>query len=80
MSNKTTLQRVQEATEDQLGVNLDTITPEANFVADLGADSLDTIELIMAFEEEFDLEIHDEEAELVKTVQQAVDLIDSKLN
>ncbi len=77
MSDKTTLQRVQEVIEDQLGVDTDAVKPEANIVADLGADSLDIIELIMAFEEEFDVEINDEEAEKIKTVQHAVELLDN---
>jgi acyl carrier protein len=63
---------------DQLGVEDDKVTPEANFQNDLGADSLDTVELVMAFEEEFDLEIPDEDAEGIATVQDAVNYILSK--
>ena len=54
------------------------VVPEANFVEDLGADSLDTVELIMAFEEEFDVEIPDTDAEKIKTVQDVIDYIESK--
>ncbi|MEG2587627.1 MAG: acyl carrier protein, partial [Cetobacterium sp.] len=62
---------------EQLGVDADQVTLEANFVEDLGADSLDTVELIMAFEEEFDVEIPDTEAEKIKTVQDVVNYIES---
>ncbi|MFY9394486.1 MAG: acyl carrier protein, partial [Halanaerobiales bacterium] len=55
------------------------VTPEASFIDDLGADSLDVVELVMAFEEEFDLEIPDEDAENIKTVQNAVDYIEENL-
>jgi len=60
---------------EQLGVDEGQVTPEASFVDDLGADSLDTVELVMALEEEFDTEIPDEEAEKITTVQQAIDYI-----
>ena len=60
---------------DQLGVSRDKVTPETHFINDLGADSLDTVELVMALEEEFETEIPDEEAEKITTVQQAVDYI-----
>ncbi len=60
---------------DQLGVKEEDVTPNASFVDDLGADSLDTVELVMALEEEFETEIPDEEAEKITTVQQAVDYI-----
>jgi acyl carrier protein len=63
---------------EQLDVNADEVTPEASFVEDLGADSLDQVELVMAFEEEFDIEIPDEEAEKITTVQAAVTYIESK--
>ena len=62
---------------DQLSVDEALVTPEASFTADLGADSLDTVELVMAFEEEFGCEIPDEEAEKIQTVQDAVNYIDS---
>lgn len=64
---------------DQLEVDADQVTPEANFQDDLGADSLDTVELVMALEEKFDIEIPDEEAENILTVQAAVDYIESQI-
>ena len=67
--------RVKKIIVDQLGVEEELVTPEASFVDDLGADSLDTVELVMALEEEFETEIPDEEAEKITTVQQAVDYI-----
>ncbi len=66
---------VKQIIVDQLGVDAGEITPTASFVDDLGADSLDRVELIMALEEKFDLEIPDEKAETIKTVQDAVDYI-----
>ncbi len=68
-------ERVKKIVVEQLGVGEEQVTPEASFVDDLGADSLDTVELVMALEEEFDTEIPDEEAEKITTVQQAVDYI-----
>ncbi|MBI3622307.1 MAG: acyl carrier protein [Nitrospirae bacterium] len=68
-------ERVKKIIAEQLGVEEDDVTPEASFVDDLGADSLDTVELVMALEEEFGVEIPDEEAEKILTVQQAVDYI-----
>lgn len=68
-------QRVKEIIVEQLGVEEDEVSPEASFVDDLGADSLDTVELVMAFEEEFNIEIPDEEAEHIATVQDAIDYI-----
>ncbi|MCL4321132.1 MAG: acyl carrier protein [Deltaproteobacteria bacterium] len=68
--------RVKEIIVEQLGVTPDEVTNEASFVEDLGADSLDTVELVMAFEEEFGIEISDEDAEKIKTVQDAVSYID----
>ncbi|MBN1237154.1 MAG: acyl carrier protein [Gammaproteobacteria bacterium] len=65
---------------EQLGVKADEIKNDASFVDDLGADSLDTVELVMALEEEFETEIPDEEAEKITTVQQAIDYILSKKN
>jgi acyl carrier protein len=70
--------KVKEIIVDQLGVEADQVKPEASFIDDLGADSLDTVELVMAFEEEFDLEIPDEDAEKIKTVGNAIDYIKSK--
>ncbi len=68
-------QRVKEIIVEQLGVEEDEVTPKASFIDDLGADSLDTVELIMAFEEEFDVEIPDEEAEKIVTVKEAIDYV-----
>ncbi|MAZ65944.1 MAG: acyl carrier protein [Kangiellaceae bacterium] len=68
-------ERVKKIIVDQLGVKEDEVTAEASFVDDLGADSLDTVELVMALEEEFDTEIPDEEAEKITTVQAAIDYI-----
>ena len=68
-------ERVKKIVVDQLGVKEEDVTPNASFVDDLGADSLDTVELVMALEEEFETEIPDEEAEKITTVQQAVDFI-----
>jgi acyl carrier protein len=67
--------KVKEIIVDQLGVEEDEVTPEAHFVEDLGADSLDIVELVMALEEEFGLEIPDEEAEKISTVNDAVEYI-----
>ena len=64
-------ERVKEIICEQLGVEEDEVTPNAKFIEDLGADSLDTVELVMAFEEEFDLEIPDEDAEKIVTVGDA---------
>ncbi len=68
-------QRVKKIVAEQLGVNEADVKLESSFVDDLGADSLDTVELVMALEEEFECEIPDEEAEKITTVQQAVDYI-----
>lgn len=70
------LDKIKEIVVEQLGVDADQVTPEANFVDDLGADSLDTVELIMAFEEEFDIEIPDTDAGKIKTVQDVMDYIE----
>ena len=70
-------QRVKKIVAEQLGVNEADVKSESSFVNDLGADSLDTVELVMALEEEFETEIPDEEAEKIATVQQAVDYIKS---
>ncbi|ABD00974.1 MULTISPECIES: acyl carrier protein [unclassified Synechococcus] len=78
MSADEVYSRVRKIVSDQLGVEDDKVTLEANFQNDLGADSLDTVELVMAFEEEFDLEIPDEDAEGIATVQDAVNYILSK--
>ena len=70
-------QRVKKIVAEQLGVNEADVNTDSSFVNDLGADSLDTVELVMALEEEFETEIPDEEAEKITTVQQAVDYIKS---
>jgi len=67
--------RVKEIIVEQLGVDESEVNPAASFVNDLGADSLDTVELVMALEEEFDIEIPDEEAEKIQSVGQAIDYI-----
>jgi acyl carrier protein len=68
-------QRVKKIVAEQLGVNEADVKIESSFVDDLGADSLDTVELVMALEEEFETEIPDEEAEKITTVQQAIDFV-----
>ena len=68
-------ERVKQIVVEQLSVKEEEVSPESSFVDDLGADSLDTVELVMALEEEFNCEIPDEEAEKITTVQQAVDYI-----
>ena len=75
MADKPIDQRVKDIIVEQLGVKPDQVTPEAKFIEDLGADSLDTVELVMALEEEFEIEIPDEDAEKITTVQQAIDYI-----
>ena len=75
-ADKTIEQRVKEIIVEQLGVNMDQVTPEAKFIEDLGADSLDTVELVMALEEEFGSEIPDEEAEKLQTVGDVVKYIE----
>ncbi len=72
-----TLEKVKKIIVEQLGVDVDEVTPEASFVDDLGADSLDTVELVMALEEEFDFEIPDEDAEKIAKVQDAVSYIEA---
>ena len=71
-------ERVKQIIVEQLGVEEGEVTPSASFVDDLGADSLDTVELVMALEEAFDIEIPDEDAEKIRTVQDAVDYIDER--
>ena len=70
--------RVAKIIEEQLGVESERVKPEASFIDDLGADSLDIVELVMAMEEEFDMEIPDEEAEKLKTVSDVFTYVNSK--
>ena len=70
-------ERVKQIIVEQLGVDEGEVTANASFVDDLGADSLDTVELVMAFEEAFDIEIPDEEAEKIRTVKDAIDYINA---
>lgn len=70
-------ERVHQIIEKELGVNPEQITPTASFIEDLGADSLDTVELVMAFEEEFGMEISDEDAEKLTNVQAVIDFLTS---
>jgi len=78
MAEKSIQDRVKEIIVEQLGVNPDQVTPEAKFIEDLGADSLDTVELVMAFEEEFGAEIPDEDAEKLQTVGDVVKYIEDR--
>jgi len=71
-------QQVKAIIAEQLGVKLEQVTSNASFVDDLGADSLDTVELVMALEEEFETEIPDEDAEKITTVQQAIDYVNAR--
>lgn len=73
-------ERVKKIIIEQLGVKEEQVTNEASFVDDLGADSLDTVELVMALEEEFECEIPDEDAEKITTVQQAIDYVTAHLS
>ncbi len=73
-------QKVTDLIVDQLGVDADSVNADAHFIDDLGADSLDTVELVMAFEEEFDMEISDEDAEKLETVGDAVAYLDERLD
>lgn len=78
MSNEDIFAKVQKIVAEQLSVDIADVKPEASFANDLGADSLDTVELVMALEEEFDIEIPDEAAEGIATVQDAVKYIAEK--
>lgn len=73
------IDKFKEIIVDRLGVDPNEITEEASFIDDLGADSLDTVELVMAFEEEFDIEIPDEDAEKLTSVGKAMEYLESKL-
>ena len=77
MSETSIKEKVKEIIVDQLGVDEKEVTPEASFIDGLGADSLDTVELVMALEEEFDVEIPDDEAEKITTVKEAVGFVDA---
>jgi acyl carrier protein len=76
MADKNVEEKVKQIIVEQLGVDEGEVTPNASFVDDLGADSLDTVELVMAFEESFDIEIPDEDAEKIRTVKDAVEYIE----
>jgi acyl carrier protein len=71
-------EKVKEIVSKQLGIDKEKVTPEASFMEDLGADSLDTVELVMAFEEEFGIEIPDEDAEKIVKIQDAINYIKEK--
>jgi len=72
-------EKIKQIVSEQLGVDEAEVTPTASFVDDLGADSLDTVELVMAFEEAFEIEIPDEDAEKIRTVQDAVTYVEKKV-
>ena len=72
--------RVKKIVVEQLGVKEEEVSNDSSFVDDLGADSLDTVELVMALEEEFNIEIQDEEAEKITTIQQAIEFIDTRVS
>jgi acyl carrier protein len=78
MSDKPIEEKVKDIIVEQLGVNPEQVTPAASFIEDLGADSLDTVELVMAFEEEFNVEVPDEDAEKLQTVGDVVTYITEK--
>ena len=78
MSDKSVEERVKEIIVEQLGVTTEQVTPQASFIEDLGADSLDTVELVMAFEEEFGVEVPDEDAEKLLTVGDVIKYIENK--
>jgi len=75
----TTEERVKDIVAEQMGVDKSQITRETSFINDLGADSLDTVELVMEFEDEFDISIPDEDAEKIQTVGQAIDYVEAHL-
>lgn len=75
----TTLDRVKKVVVDRLKVSEDEVTEQASFIDDLGADSLDVVDLVIGFEDEFEIQIPDEDAEKIQTVKSAVDYIDSKI-
>ena len=79
MTAEEVAKKIRALITEQLGIEEDEVVPEAKFIDDLGADSLDTVELIMAFEETFDIEIPDEDAEKITTVQEAIDYVVAKV-
>lgn len=79
MKLSTTLERVKKVVVDKLNITESEVTEEASFMDDLGADSLDVVELVMGFEEEFGVQIPDEDAEKIQTIKQAVEYIDSRI-
>ncbi|QQY07653.1 MAG: acyl carrier protein [Candidatus Xiphinematobacter sp.] len=78
MTDRSIEEKVKDIIVEQLGVNLEQITPSASFIEDLGADSLDTVELVMAFEEEFSVDVPDEDAERLQTVGDVIQYIREK--
>ena len=78
MSEKSIEEKVKDIIVEQLGVNAERVTPTASFIEDLGADSLDTVELVMAFEEEFSVEVPDEDAEKLQSVGDVIKYIEEK--
>ncbi len=78
MANEEIVRRVKDLIAESLGVNQTEVVPAASFIDDLGADSLDIVELVMAIEKEFNIEIPDEDAEKISTVQDAINYIDNK--
>ena len=78
MADKSVEEKVKDIIGEQLGVNPEQVVPSASFIEDLGADSLDTVELVMAFEEEFSVEVPDEDAEKLQTVGDVVKYIEEK--
>ena len=80
MSDKSIEEKVKDIIVDQLSVNAEQVNPDAKFIEDLGADSLDTVELVMAFEEEFSIEVPDEEAEKLQTVGDVIAYVEKNGN
>ncbi len=77
-SSEEIAERIKSIIAEQLGVGLEEVTPQASFIEDLGADSLDIVELIMALEEEYDMEIPDEDAEKIQSVEDVISYVSSK--